>query len=112
MVTFLTAIILITGALLDYRKQPQKQPERPLLTPELRQAFNDIGRRLPQVWAAGVLSPAQKKSLLRCLVDKVVLDKPVREQVQVRIVWRGGDHTTLTLPIVVISLPRCLLPPR
>ena len=29
-------------------------------------------------------------------MDKVVLDKPVREQVQVRIVWRGGDHTTLT----------------
>jgi DNA invertase Pin-like site-specific DNA recombinase len=88
----------------EIARQPEKQPERPLLTPALRQAFNDIGRRLPQVWADGVLSSAQKKSLLRCLVDKVVLDKPVREQVQVRIVWRGGDHTTLTLPIVVISL--------
>jgi hypothetical protein len=43
------------------------------LTEELKAAFRDIGRRLPEVWDADLLSRRQRKALLRCLIEKVVL---------------------------------------
>jgi hypothetical protein len=42
--------------------------------------------------------------LLRCLIDKVVLHRPSPEWVQARIVWRGGETTTLQIPVPVGSL--------
>ena len=35
-----------------------------------------------------------KKALLRCLIDKVVVQRSARDRVQARIVWRGGETTT------------------
>ncbi len=46
----------------------------------------------------------QKKSLLRCLIDKVVIHRLVRDTVRTRIIWKGGDTTTVDLPIPVGSL--------
>jgi DNA invertase Pin-like site-specific DNA recombinase len=72
------------------------------LPPDLQAAFNDIGRKLPSVWLQ--LSHATQKALLRCLIDKVVIHRPARDCVQVRIVWKGGDTTTRTIPVPVGSL--------
>jgi DNA invertase Pin-like site-specific DNA recombinase len=55
---------------------------------ELREAFADVGRRLPDVWPR--LSAEGKKSLLRTLVEGVNLARESNGMVQVRIVWRGG----------------------
>ena len=44
-----------------------------------------------------------KKALLRCLIDKVVIHRQVQDSVQTRIVWRGGDITTLEIPVPVGS---------
>ncbi|HKG96345.1 MAG TPA: hypothetical protein VKA97_00925, partial [Pyrinomonadaceae bacterium] len=46
----------------------------------------------------------QRKALLRCLIEKVVPRRTARDQVQVRIVWRGGDTTTMLVPVQVKSL--------
>jgi len=80
-------------------------PPEPLLSlpPQLKEAFMAIGQKLPQVWCQGVLSQENKKALLRCLIDKVVLHRQVRDCVQTRIVWRGGDFTTLEIPVPVGS---------
>jgi hypothetical protein len=51
-----------------------------------------------------VLSQVQKKALLRCLIDKVVIHRIQRDQIRIRIVWKGGDTTTVNLPIPVGSL--------
>ena len=59
--------------------------------------------KLPQVWCQEVLTQENKKALLRCLIDKVVLHRQVRDCVQTRIVWRGGDFTTLEIPVPVGS---------
>ena len=40
---------------------------------------------------------AQRKALLRCLVDKVVLDRGEHDVASVRIVWRGGAVTELAI---------------
>jgi hypothetical protein len=52
------------------------------------------------------LSPQQQKSFLRCLIDKVVAHRCAPDTLQVRIVWRGGDTTTTTLPVTVGALVR------
>jgi hypothetical protein len=75
-----------------------------VLTAELQATFAHIGQRLPQLWSTPVLSPPQRKALLRCLIDKVALHRIARSQVQVRIVWRGGETTTLRVPVTVKSL--------
>ena len=84
--------------------QHQHTPKVTLLPKELKAAFTAIGQTLPQLWHSGVLTQVQKKSLLRCLIDKVVIHRVVRDQVRTRIVWKGGDTTTIDLPIPVGSL--------
>jgi hypothetical protein len=51
-----------------------------------------------------LLSQPQKKALLRCLIDKVVLHRIARDRVQARIVWKGGATTTRDLPVSVGAL--------
>ncbi len=73
------------------------------LSPELKDAFRSIGESLPGLWKKGLLSSQHKKALLRCLIDKVVIHRCARDYVQARIVWKGGDTTTLKIPINVGS---------
>ena len=84
----------------------QNKPAPPLLalSEELQMAFKAIGQHLPALWQQGLLSQQQKKALLRCLIDKVVLHRPCPQWVQARIVWRGGETTTLKIPVPVGSL--------
>ncbi len=81
-------------------------PALPLLSlsEELQMAFEAIGQHLPALWQQGVISQPQKKALLRCLIDKVVVHRPSPEWVQARIVWRGGESTQLQIPVPVGSL--------
>jgi DNA invertase Pin-like site-specific DNA recombinase len=74
------------------------------LSEELQTAFKAIGQHLPILWQQGVISQRQKKALLRCLIDKVVLHRPTPEWVRARIVWRGGESTELEIPVPVGSL--------
>lgn len=73
------------------------------LTAELKTAFTAIGEKLPQIWDKEILSHQQKKALLRCLIDKVVVHRAARDRLQTRIVWKGGETTTLQIPIPVGS---------
>jgi DNA invertase Pin-like site-specific DNA recombinase len=89
----------------DAAAQEQAQTVVPfVLTAELKATFSHIGQRLPQLWGTQVLSQQQRKALLRCLIDKVALHRVARSQAQVRIVWRGGETTTLLVPVKVKSI--------
>jgi len=74
------------------------------LTAELKAAFTAIGEKLPQIWEQDLLSREQKKALLRCLIEKVVLQRVARDCAQARIVWMGGETTTLRIPMSVRKL--------
>lgn len=74
-----------------------------VLSPELKAAFSDIGENLPQIWEQDLLSPEQKKSLLRCLIEKIALHRVTPDQLQARIIWAGGQTTTLSIPLQVAS---------
>jgi len=60
--------------------------------------------RLPQIWADPATTGAHRKALLRCLVEKVVLDRGVRDIATARIVWRGGAVTDLEVKMRVNSV--------
>jgi DNA invertase Pin-like site-specific DNA recombinase len=84
------------------QEQQERQPPLPL-PPELQEAFSAVGQKLPPIWSQDVLSRQQKKALLRCLIDKVVVHRTTQDCVRTRIVWRGGDTTTLDIPVPVGS---------
>jgi len=88
----------------DYAQQQQKRQAPAPIPAELREAFTAIGQKLPQIWDQELLTQTQKKALLRCLIDKVVLDRDRPDRTQVRIVWRGGDTSSLLVPAPVPDL--------
>ena len=65
-----------------------------------------LAGRLPQIWADETTTDAQRKALLRCLVDKVVLDRGEHDVALVRIVWRGGAVTDLEVKMTVGSIAK------
>jgi hypothetical protein len=79
-------------------------PPAHALSPALQAAFRAIGQTLPELWPTDVLSQAQRKALLRCLIDKVVIQRVRRDQIHTRIVWRGGETTTFEVPVAVGAL--------
>ena len=74
-------------------------PER--LSAELRRQWAEAHPTLRQLWDDGKLSNVRKKELLRVLIDKVVLKRPTADKCEVRIIWKGSDWTTATLPLPV-----------
>jgi len=56
------------------------------------------------VWQQGRVSQQHKKALLRALIDKVMVQRLARDRVQARIVWKGGETTTLSIPVPVGAL--------
>jgi len=63
-----------------------------------------LGQKLPALWPTALLARAQKKALLRCLLEKVVVQRVGRDRVQLRLVWRGGEVTEYVIPIPVGAL--------
>jgi DNA invertase Pin-like site-specific DNA recombinase len=74
------------------------------LSPALRETFSTVGQSLPTLWHQDTLSRAQRKALLRCLMEKVVLDRQVPDTIATRIVWRGGAVSELAVPCTVGTL--------
>jgi hypothetical protein len=76
-----------------------RTPPAHALPPARHAACRAIGQRLPALWSPKGLSPPQRKALLRCLIDKVVIQRVRRAQMHTRMVWRGGATTTVEVPV-------------
>ena len=74
----------------DQRHFLQTPPLDPF-PPELREIFRELHHRLPDLWPRP--APAQKKQLLRSLIQSVIIRRPAPDQVEVRIVWISGCYT-------------------
>jgi DNA invertase Pin-like site-specific DNA recombinase len=85
------------------RQAPEDNLSR-TLSPALRETFSTVGQSLPTLWHQDTLSRAQRKALLRCLMEKVVLDRQVPDTIATRIVWRGGAVSELAVPCTVGTL--------
>ena len=67
------------------------------LTADERDDFLALGPHLPELWQRPNLSRSHKKSLLRSLIDKVVLHRVARDRITIRIVWCGGEISELEI---------------
>jgi hypothetical protein len=65
-----------------------------------------LAGRLPQIWADPTTTDAQRKTLLRCLVEKVVLERGEHDVAVVRVVWRGGAVTNLEVKMKVNAIAK------
>lgn len=75
----------------------QQTPLPEKIPASLRETFQDISSSLPQLWEE--LSNIQKKELLRSLICRVIIKRPVPDRIEMRIVWVSGfytDHACLT----------------
>ncbi len=82
------------GALAQRRAAPG-EPEA--LACVDRDGFLALGMQLPELWEHPEVSREQKKAMLRCLIEKVVLTRNVRDRTMIRIVWRGGEVSELDI---------------
>jgi DNA invertase Pin-like site-specific DNA recombinase len=73
------------------------------LTEELKATFTAIGKKLPEIWEKQLLSQQQRKALLRCLIEKVVVHRVAPDLLRTRIVWKGGQSTTFEVLTTVGS---------
>jgi len=82
---------------------PVQQETGPfVLSPALRKALENVGRNLRQLWPD--LSPQRKKTLLRCLIEKVMLRRARTDTVEVRVAWKGGDVTSVEVQVPVRTM--------
>jgi hypothetical protein len=87
-----------------FERQQQQYPSLPPLDAATRKVLENVGKNLPGLWTQGRLSPQQKKTLLRSLIDKVVIHRVKRDAVRTRVIWKGGEVSTAEVPIPVGSL--------
>jgi len=94
------ALVALKQAEEQLALQQQAGDHPPALPPELKAAFSHIAQKLPEIWDQEELLPTrQKKALLRCLIDKVVIHHLSPDKIQTRIVWKGGATTTTIVTI-------------
>jgi DNA invertase Pin-like site-specific DNA recombinase len=76
----------------DYDRFTRTRPQP--LTPAQQQAIAALAGDLPGLWAAPTTTDADRKQLIRALVDQVTITVVgTSERVEVEIAWAGG-HTT------------------
>ena len=76
-----------------------RQPEP--LTPAEHQALARLARDLPRLWRADTTTARDRKELLRTLVGEVIVTvKEDPRRAEVEIVWEGGAHTALQVPLI------------
>jgi len=78
-----------------------RERQRPrTLTPAEREQLLSLGTDLGRVWAAPTTNDRDRKQLLRCLIEEVILDvKREDDRAAVTIRWRGGALTELAVPL-------------
>ena len=67
------------------------------LNRDLHDKVISLAGRLPTLWDDPATGDARRKALLRCLVDKVIVDRGAHDVAAVRIVWRGGAVSDLAV---------------
>ncbi len=91
---------LALRAVVDAREAAERfatQPPVPQLPPLLKEQLRDIGHHLPALWGSGQLTAAQQKELVRSLIRRVIVTRPVPDTVEARVVWVSGAVTALTV---------------
>jgi DNA invertase Pin-like site-specific DNA recombinase len=87
----------------DRLHQQEQQVPCWAIPADLLESLKEVGSNLPELWSQGLFSASQKKSLLRALIDKVVVSRVCGDRIRTRVVWRGGATTSGDVPMRVAS---------
>jgi DNA invertase Pin-like site-specific DNA recombinase len=79
----------------DAAEQFARRPHTPHLSPNTRAQLQDLGHALPKLWASGRFTPAQQKELVRSLIRRIMVTRPVPDTVEAKVVWVSGAVTPL-----------------
>lgn len=86
----------------------RERPAAPITNLTLGKALTEkvvsLHGQLPEIWADTGTTDANRKALLRYLVDKVVLDRTEPGTAHVRIVWRGGATSEMAIAVPVATI--------
>jgi hypothetical protein len=85
------------AAVREAAEQARRTAPEVTLDPALREQLRDLGPRMPDLWTSGRLTSAHKKELLRSLIRRVILRRPVPDTVHLKIVWVSGACSQLTV---------------
>jgi hypothetical protein len=76
----------------EYHRFIQYKPH--ILSETEREAIRRLATDIPMLWAAPTTTDADRKEIIRQIVERVVVDvQGNSERVRVRIEWIGGGHT-------------------
>jgi hypothetical protein len=76
----------------EYNRFRHQQPKS--LSQQEQQMIRQLADNLPTLWHAPTTTPAQRKEIIRQVIDQIHVDvQGESEQVQVIIQWIGGDTT-------------------
>jgi DNA invertase Pin-like site-specific DNA recombinase len=76
----------------DYARFCQEQPRH--LTAEDRQRIGTLAENLPALWQAATTTGADRRAVVRQLIERVVLiRRDAAEEIDVVVRWRGGAET-------------------
>lgn len=76
----------------EYNRFRHQQPK--LLSQQEQQMIRQLADNLPTLWHAPTTTPAQRKEIIRQVIDQIQVDvQGESEQVRVIIKWIGGDTT-------------------
>ena len=89
-----------------WEREQHEQPILAQLDSETRRVLTEAGNRIPEWWRADRFTREQKKALLRCLIDKVVIHRTAPDSVHCRVIWRGGETTDANLSVTVGAFSR------
>jgi hypothetical protein len=81
----------------ELAERVRQEEDEPAIDPELRRQLTDLGRHLPALWESGRLTPEHKKALLRSLIRRVILTRPVPDEVHLKIVWISGAVSPMVI---------------
>jgi DNA invertase Pin-like site-specific DNA recombinase len=76
-------------------EQVARRLPTPQLPPDKRAQLQELGRTLPELWTHGHFTPAQQKELVRSLIRRIVVTRPVPDTVEAKVVWVSGAATPL-----------------
>lgn len=92
------AALQAVAAARERAAQALQQYEQPTtLDSELRAQLRDLGPRMPELWQREFLTTAHKKELLRSLIRRIIVKRPVPARLELQIVWVSGASSQHTL---------------
>jgi len=68
-------------------------PDEPTLTAEHRRQLLNLSQTLPGLWQRDALRHAQRKTLLRSLIARVIATRTAADRIEVKIVWVSGHFS-------------------